>query len=209
MNQYKIDFPHFDFESEFLQLGFTKVCGVDEAGRGALAGPVTAAAVRFKTLEYPKTINDSKQLNSGQRNRIYDEIIELAEISFAHVGVNTIEQVNILNASLKAMAEAINQLPSGCDCALIDGNKVPKELNIESRAIIKGDQISASIAAASIVAKVERDRLMVKLSKKYPDYSWHTNKGYGTKEHLRMLEQHGPTKEHRNSFLPLRRLNLG
>ena len=169
---------------------------------------MTAAAVRFHSLEYKGAINDSKKLTAQQREAIYENIKKHSEFAFVHIDVELIDTINILNAALEAMAQAIQKLPTSSDFALIDGNKVPKNLPMKSQPVVKGDQLSISIAAASIVAKVERDKLMTNLSQTYPNYGWKTNKGYGTREHLEMLKTHGSTPHHRKSFLPLRELEF-
>ncbi len=201
--------PNSEIENHYRNQGNTRICGIDEAGRGALAGPVTAAAVMFRGIEYPEGLNDSKQLTPARRDALYEKIKDLALVSYAHVSVGVIDQLNILNASMRAMVEASRGLASAPDFALIDGNRVPDGLQCEAMAVVKGDQKSVSIAAASIVAKVERDKLMVQLSREHQNYAWASNKGYGTREHLQLLHEHGPTAHHRKSFLPVRTWNLG
>jgi len=198
--------PDFQLEKKYILAGHKVVVGVDEAGRGCIAGPVTAGAVMFKTVDFPADLDDSKKLTPLKRARIYEEIKEKAVISFVHVSVEEIERINILQASLKAMVLAVEKLPVTPDLILVDGNRLPTNLPCKGLAVVKGDQKSLSIAAASVVAKVNRDNLMNQLAKEEPHYKWRTNKGYGTREHMEALERHGPSKHHRQSFLPLRRL---
>ena len=198
--------PDFQLEKKYILAGHKVVVGVDEAGRGCIAGPVTAGAVMFKTVDFPADLDDSKKLTPLKRVRIYEEIKEKAVISFVHVSVEEIERINILQASLKAMVLAVEKLPVTPDLILVDGNRLPTNLPCKGLAVVKGDQKSLSIAAASVVAKVNRDNLMNQLAKEEPHYKWRTNKGYGTREHMEALERHGPSKHHRQSFLPLRRL---
>ncbi len=198
--------PDFQLEKKYTLAGHKVVVGVDEAGRGCIAGPVTAGAVMFKTVDFPADLDDSKKLTPLKRVRIYEEIKEKAVISFVHVSVEEIERINILQASLKAMVLAVEKLPVTPDLILVDGNRLPTNLPCKGLAVVKGDQKSLSIAAASVVAKVNRDNLMNQLAKEEPHYKWRTNKGYGTREHMEALERHGPSKHHRQSFLPLRRL---
>lgn len=198
--------PDFQLEKKYILSGHKVVVGVDEAGRGSIAGPVTAGAVMFRTEDFPADLDDSKKLTPLQRARIYEEIKEKAVISFVHVSVEEIEKINILQASLKAMVLAVEELPVTPDFLLVDGNRLPPNLPCKGLAVVKGDQKSLSIAAASVVAKVNRDNLMNQLAQDEPHYKWHTNKGYGTREHLEALERFGPSRHHRQSFLPLRRL---
>ena len=198
--------PDFQLEKKYILSGHKVVVGVDEAGRGCIAGPVTAGAVMFRTEDFPVDLDDSKKLTPLKRARIYEEIKEKAVISFVHVSVEEIERINILQASLKAMVLAVEKLPITPDILLVDGNRLPPNLPCKGLAVVKGDQKSLSIAAASVVAKVNRDNLMNQLAQEEPHYKWHTNKGYGTREHLEALERFGPSRHHRQSFLPLRRL---
>jgi len=195
--------PSFEFEKAAIESGFARICGVDEVGRGPLAGPVTAAAVVLDPRNIPDGLNDSKQLTAKKRDALYDLLLEQADVSIADATVEEIEQHNILQASHIAMRRAISGLKSPADYALIDGNQVPKGLNIPSGTLVKGDTRSLSIAAASIVAKVWRDRLMVTLSQQYPHYGWATNAGYPTKEHKAGLKSHGVTPHHRRTFAPV------
>ncbi len=203
--------PDFIREQELLTaLGpTTKIAGVDEVGRGPWSGPVTACAVILDPKNIPDGLNDSKKLTAKKRELLFDVIMETADVSIAHVSVEQIDQINILQASLLAMANAVAGLSATCDFALIDGNKTPKNLTCPSETIIKGDAKSASIAAASIIAKVTRDQLMVTLSQQYPGYGWETNAGYGTKQHQEGLATLGVTPHHRRSFKPIHNILCG
>lgn len=182
---------------------FTQIVGVDEVGRGPWAGPVTACAVILDPTNIPDGLNDSKKLSKKRREELYDQIIKTSAVSLVHVDVGEIDQINILQATFRAMERAIEALDTAPDFALIDGNKVPPNISCDAHAIIKGDSKSASIAAASIVAKVTRDRLMVELAREFPGYGWETNAGYGTKMHQLGLENLGVTTHHRRSFKPI------
>lgn len=195
--------PNFEFETEARAAGFSSVCGVDEVGRGPLAGPVTAAAVILDPQNIPEGLNDSKKLTASKREALYEILMECADVSIGEASVAEIDEHNILRASHIAMVRAIDGLKTKSDYALIDGNQVPRGLMIKSATLIKGDSRSQSIAAASIVAKVWRDRLMVTLSQQYPHYGWETNAGYGTKVHKEGLKSHGVTPHHRRSFVPI------
>lgn len=196
----------FRFERECWADGFGFVAGVDEVGRGPLAGPVVAAAVVFpRGVELP-CVNDSKQLAEGMREELREAIFAIpgVQIGIAEVDVATIDLMNILNATHLAMRRAVEQL-TRADFVLVDGRPV-KGLPLPSRAIVKGDAKSASIAAASIVAKVYRDRLMVELDGEYPGYGFADHKGYGTARHLEALRELGVTPVHRRSFRPVREI---
>lgn len=189
----------FEFDKKYLDK-YSKICGVDEAGRGPLAGDVFAAAVILPDTEIAG-LNDSKKLTEKKREMLYDEIIKNAvAYSIATASVAEIEQLNILNAALLAMKRAIEGLTITPDIALIDGNKKPK-ISIYSETIVKGDSTSACIAAASILAKVARDWYMMKMSKKYPNYGFDKHKGYGTKMHYQKISEFGSCELHRPSFL--------
>ncbi|MDQ6632838.1 MAG: ribonuclease HII [Verrucomicrobiota bacterium] len=202
----------FRHEHLLWQGGLRQIAGVDEAGRGPLAGPVVAAAVIFpedwiwsglpKKL---KGINDSKQLTANEREFFFQEIISRPEISFAiaQVEVDLIDQINILQATHRAMNHALAQLNPAPQHALVDGWPV-KTLNFPHTALVDGDCLSYSIAAASILAKVTRDRLMIDYHRLYPLYHFHEHKGYGTPEHVAAIKQHGPCPIHRMTFSPLR-----
>ena len=181
--------------------GAVFVVGVDEVGRGPLAGPVTAAAVRLDPENIPDGLADSKTLTAVQRERLCAQIMEIAHVSIAHASVEEIDAMNILRASHLAMERAVAALPA--DYALVDGNLLPKGLAIPAEAVVKGDAKSLSIAAASICAKVTRDRLMVDLAQQYPGYGWEVNAGYPTKFHLDALLNLGVTPFHRRSFRPV------
>ncbi len=179
------------------------VCGIDEAGRGPLAGPVVAAAVILNRDNFPDGINDSKKLSETKRERLYEELLEKAEIGVGLAEVYEIDEINILQASLLAMSRAYDALPGGARFALIDGIHAPK-LPCPTTTLKGGDGRSLSIAAASIIAKVTRDRLMAALALDYPDYGWAQNKGYGSAAHLTALRKHGPCPHHRRSFAPVK-----
>jgi len=200
--------------------GFLQVAGVDEAGRGPLAGPVTAAAVLFRaqTLRSAKQripwdeLNDSKQLTEKKREQLFEALTTTPSVRWAVVSVDPeeIDRINILRATHLAMARALEQLLEGDpapDLALVDGLPV-KGLPLEHRAIVKGDSASLSIAAASIIAKVTRDRFMVDLASAFPEYGFERHKGYGTKLHLAALKEHGPCLHHRRSFRPVAQMEL-
>ena len=193
--------PDFSHETLALSQGALRVVGVDEVGRGPLAGPVTAAAVRLDPARIPAGLRDSKQLTAARREALFPEIMACAEVTFAHATVEEIDSLNILRASHLAMERAIAGLKA--DHALIDGNLIPRGLAIPATAIIKGDAKCLSIAAASIVAKVTRDRIMVDLAQHYPGYGWAENAGYPTKQHLEALLILGVTPWHRRSFRPV------
>jgi ribonuclease HII len=179
------------------------IAGVDEAGRGPWAGPVTAAAVIFRTNKIPKGLNDSKCLSAKVRIELYDAIIENAWIGVGTIGVEEIDSINILQATMRAMTHAVSQLGRSPDTVLIDGNRCPT-LAERTIPVVSGDRLCPSIAAASIVAKVTRDRFMEKLSEDFPVYGWHSNKGYGTRAHAEAIAAFGVTPHHRNSFSPVR-----
>ncbi|MBQ7838428.1 MAG: ribonuclease HII [Clostridia bacterium] len=192
-----------DFEFEFAakSKGYSAVCGVDEAGRGPLAGPVFAAAVILPENCEIEGLNDSKKISEKKRDALFDVIKEKAiSWSVASVDEKTIDEINILQATYLAMRKAVEGLDVPADYALIDGNRMPP-LEIEGETIVKGDAKSPSIAAASILAKVSRDRFMLELDEKYPQYQFAKHKGYGTKLHYEMLTEHGISDCHRMSFL--------
>lgn len=191
----------YEFENAALNEGFKTVCGIDEAGRGPLAGPVCAAAVILPLGLEIEGLNDSKKLSEKKREALYDIITEKAvAYSIALVDEKTIDEINILQATFKAMRNAVEGLSVKPDIALIDGNQKPG-LSIEQRTIVKGDAKSMSVAAASILAKVTRDRLMIKLDEEYPEYQFSKHKGYGTKLHYECLEKYGVSPVHRRTFL--------
>ena len=190
-----------EFENLAYEKGYKYVCGVDEAGRGPLAGPVCAAAVILPPGLILEGVNDSKKLTEKKREKLYDVIIDNAlAYSIAYGSVEEIEDINILNATMNAMKRAVEGLQIPADFAYIDGNRTP-ELNIPCEYIIKGDARSMSVAAASILAKVSRDRLLLEYAKEYPQYCFEKHKGYGTKLHTDMIKEYGPCPVHRMSFL--------
>lgn len=199
------DRPNLSIERGLKWQGAKFVAGVDEAGRGSLAGPVVAAAVILPRSDFPEGIDDSKRLSPHRRRQLAIEIKAVSMTSLSVVDVDVIERLNILGATMQAMRLAVENLPKVPDQILIDGNRLPSKLNAPATAIVKGDTKSVSIAAASIIAKVERDELMAKLAVDYPQYNWAKNAGYGTAEHLQSLQDYGPTPYHRKSFAPVRR----
>ena len=190
-----------EFEKEALAKGYKSVCGVDEAGRGPLAGPVCAAAVILPEGVIIDGVNDSKKLSEKKRESLFDVIREQAlSYSIAYATVDAIEEINILNATMLAMRRAIDGLDIKADYAMIDGNKIPP-IDIDAECIVKGDAKSMSIACASILAKVSRDRLLYKYAEEYPMYGFDKHKGYGTKVHREAILKYGPCPYHRKSFL--------
>ncbi|MEE1126360.1 MAG: ribonuclease HII [Acutalibacteraceae bacterium] len=188
-------------ENELAKQGYKSICGVDEAGRGPLAGPVCAAAVILKPNDIIEGVNDSKKLTEKKREKLYDIIKERAvAYSIAFATVEEIEELNILNATMLAMKRAVEGLSVPADYAIIDGNKTPA-LQIPCNYVIKGDANSMSIASASILAKVTRDRLLLEYAEQYPEYQFEKHKGYGTKAHREALLEYGPCPVHRPSFL--------
>lgn len=189
------------YEKEAAQNGYTHICGVDEAGRGPLAGPVCAAAVILPEGCIIDGVNDSKKLTEKKREALFDVIIETAvSCSIAFGTVEEIERDNILAATMNTMRRAVEGLSVKADFAMIDGNRIPP-LDIPSRCIVGGDAKSMSIAAASILAKVSRDRLMLKYAEQYPEYAFEKHKGYGTKLHVERILEYGECPIHRPSFL--------
>jgi len=192
----------FEYEREMQLKGYKIVCGVDEAGRGPLAGPVFAAAVILDENAVIEGLNDSKKLTEKKREALFDEIREKAlDYSITAVDEVTIDRVNILQATYIAMTDAVKGLNVTPDIALIDGNRIPPQLTVPAQCIVKGDSLCTSIAAASILAKVSRDRFMLLLHEKYPQYNFAKHKGYGTKLHYEMIEEFGISPVHRKSFL--------
>ncbi len=203
MSKYVNQVPDFSFELDAMAGGAQFVAGVDEAGRGPIAGPVTAAAVRLSRNNFPAGLNDSKKMSARQREKAAAEIRVSTDWAVAHVWIAEIDSLNILHAAHLAMCRAIAQLSTPPDIALIDGNMLPRDLPVPGLAIVKGDARSLSIAAASIMAKTERDRVMVDLAQQFPAYGWERNAGYPTPEHKRALLKYGPTPYHRRSFAPV------
>lgn len=190
-----------EYEKEAINKGYKAVCGVDEAGRGPLAGPVCAAAVILPEDTIIEGVNDSKKLSEKKREALFDVIKEQSlSYSIAFASVEEIEEMNILNATMLAMKRAVEGLSVKSDYAMIDGNRLP-DLSIDSEYIIKGDAKSMSIACASILAKVSRDRLLYKYAEEYPEYLFDKHKGYGTKVHIEAIKKYGPCPYHRMSFL--------
>lgn len=192
--------PDFSFEDTLLARGAVRIAGVDEVGRGPLAGPVLAAAVILDPSDIPEGLNDSKKIAPGKRRLIADKINARAVVSIAQASVAEIDEINILRASHLAMIRALHALDPGADTALIDGNMMPRDIGMPAHCLVKGDARSLSIAAASIVAKVARDRIMVDLAQQHPGYGWERNMGYPTPEHRARLQSHGATPHHRRSF---------
>ena len=201
--------PHYIYESRLLKTMTGPVCGVDEAGRGPLAGPVVAAAVILDRGRIPKGLNDSKLLDEETREDLFPRIMEMAvAVGVGEASVEEIDLVNIRQATHLAMARAVRALPVAAQFALVDGNDAPA-LPCKCDTLVKGDSRSVSIAAASIIAKVTRDRLMALLHDNHPVYGWRQNKGYGTPEHLTGLRAHGITVHHRRSFSPIHHILYG
>lgn len=194
--------PTFELEAVEIELAGGPIAGVDEAGRGPWAGPVVAAAVILDPDRIPAGIADSKALDEDQREIVYRRLTAAARISVAIAGPDRIDRDNILNATMWAMAEALANLPEPPRLALIDGNRAPR-LAFPARTIVKGDARCLSIAAASIVAKVTRDRLMIALARDFPGYGFERHKGYGTPEHQEAIRRLGVTAIHRRSFKPV------
>jgi ribonuclease HII len=205
--------PHYIYESRLLKAHAgpapLRICGVDEAGRGPLAGPVMAAAVILDKKRIPKGLNDSKQLAEETREELFPRIMEMAvAVGVGQASVDEIDLVNIRQATHLAMARAVRALAVAAEFALVDGND-PPALPCKCDTLVDGDARSVSIAAASIIAKVTRDRLMARLHDEHPGYNWKSNKGYGTPEHYDGLRLHGVTLHHRRSFGPIRNLLQG
>jgi len=199
----------FSRERALRARGFLLVAGVDEAGRGPLAGPVVAAAVILPEDFAPDGLTDSKKVSAPKREKIYAILTATAEIlwAVAEASVEEIDRLNILRATHLAMARAVQGLPSKPDHALVDGLPV-RGLPVEHTAVVEGDTLSLSIAAASIIAKVTRDRLMVELDTRFPQYGFARHKGYGVREHLEALRNHGPCPAHRRTFAPVAQTQL-
>lgn len=196
--------PNLEFEIAQMDAGYPSVAGVDEAGRGPLAGPVSAAAVILPSEFAHDLLDDSKKLTEKRRETLYDELTSCSEIIWGHsyAEEDEISEINILKATHTAMARAVKALTKLPDFCLIDGLDVPG-FPVASMGIVKGDSKSLSIAAASIIAKVKRDRLMIQLAETYPEYGFEKHKGYGTKQHMEALRKHGPCPIHRRTFAPV------
>lgn len=194
--------PDFAQDDALLGLGGT-ICGVDEAGRGPWAGPVVAAAVALDRANLPEGLDDSKKLTAARRAVLYDAIHAMARVGIGIASVAEIDRLNILRANDLAMGRAVAALDPAPDAALIDGNRVPPGMQCRAQALVRGDALSLSVAAASIAAKVTRDRIMARLAAEYPGYGWETNQGYGTAAHRAALARLGVTPHHRRSFRPI------
>ena len=195
--------PDLSFENAALARGLARVAGVDEAGCGPLCGPGVAAAVRLDPEAVPAGLNDSKKLDPARRQALFTAIMAVAEVGIGEASAAEIDVLNILRATHLAMCRAVAGLGVRPDHVLIDGNRFPAGLKISAETIVRGDALCASIAAASIVAKVWRDRIMVDLAQQHPGYGWEHNAGYPTKDHLVALRNLGPTPHHRRSFRPV------
>lgn len=193
--------PDYSIEQELHEEGYKYVCGIDEAGRGPLCGPVFAAACILPDGLYIEGLNDSKKLTEKKREKLFDIIKEEAiAYCIASASVEEIDELNILEADLLAMRRAIDGLSVKADFAIIDGN-VARDFQIPAKAVVKGDATSMSIAAASVLAKVARDRICIDLDREYPEYGIAKHKGYGTKAHMDALREHGPSPIHRKKFI--------
>ena len=195
--------PDFTREEAVLRQGAGPVAGVDEAGRGPLAGPVTAAAVILDPLRIPAGLNDSKALTRAARNRLMADIMATAVVGIGHASVAEIDALNILRASHLAMCRAVAGLTVAPALVLIDGDRLPAALGLPARPVVRGDALCLSIAAASIMAKCVRDRIMVDLAQQHPGYGWERNAGYPTKGHKAAMIERGVTPHHRRSFAPV------
>jgi len=196
--------PTFRFEKGLMRDGFLPVAGVDEAGRGPLAGPVVASAVILNPQKIPKGLNDSKQITAARREELYEEILATADVAISSLSALAIDRTNILKASLEAMRRAVASLPKRAMFVLIDGRDVPPGLTCPGKALVKGDARSFSIAAASIVAKVTRDRMMQSAGLTFPQYGFEQHAGYATEVHREAITNHGPCAIHRMTFSPFR-----
>jgi len=198
------DKPDYAFETHLASFGTTPVAGVDEAGRGPLAGPVVVAACILDPNHIPLGLNDSKKLTAAKREALYEQILATGHVSIVSVSALTIDVINIRAATLQGMAQAVRALAVQPAYALIDGRDMPHALPCPGEALIKGDARSVSIAAASIVAKVTRDRFMVRAAEFWPGYGFERHMGYGTEVHLEAIKRLGPCPIHRLSFAPLK-----
>ena len=202
-------FPNLKIEQDLISKGCSIIAGVDEVGRGPLAGPVTAAAVILDPLNIPDNLNDSKVLSSKKREKLFEELKSSSICAVAHVSPEEIDKLNILQASLLAMVNAVTNLKVKPKHILIDGNTVRDRLVGRATAIVKGDRKVLSIAAASIIAKVTRDKLMHDLGSEFPVYGWAKNAGYPTKCHMNAIVKYGVTPHHRRSFKPVHNILCG
>ncbi|ACT57549.1 ribonuclease HII [Candidatus Liberibacter asiaticus] len=200
--------PHFELEAMVREKNMWPVAGIDEVGRGALAGPVVVAAIILDPNNIPFGINDSKKISHKKREELYEKITSSAIISISSASHQYIDKHNIHKATLDAIYHAVENLQVIPRSALIDGRSIPEDLPCQAFAVIKGDSISLSIAAASIIAKVTRDRLMRIAHKKYPDYGFDSHVGYPTAKHQQVIKEKGPSCIHRLTFRPLRNLSV-
>lgn len=198
--------PDYEMEKLYHARGKMMIAGTDEVGRGPLAGPVVAASVILDPQNIPDGLNDSKKLTARRRETLFVEILQTAMVAIASVPAETIDRINIREATLLAMRNSLAGLALLPDMALIDGRDCPPDLAFETKAIVKGDARSASIAAASIVAKVTRDKMMTEASRIYPAYGFEGHKGYGSKAHMAAIASQGPCPLHRRSFSPMRHM---
>jgi ribonuclease HII len=210
MPQSKLDFdlskgPDFSSELKAKQQGFWPVAGLDEAGRGPLAGPVVAAAVILDENNIPEGLNDSKKLTAKKREKLFDQIMATSHVAICSNSARCIDQSDIRKASLDAMRRSFQGLELKANFALVDGRDIPYGLDVRADALVKGDGRSLSIAAASIIAKVTRDSMMDQASKLYPEYGFEKHAGYGTKVHRNAIREFGPCPIHRFSFRPIRK----
>ena len=203
-----VHMPDLTLESRLHARGARIVAGVDEVGRGPWAGPVTAAAVVLFPCRVPDGLDDSKRLSAANRTQLSGELAMCAHVGVGEASVEEIDRVNILQATYLAMCRAVAALPVRPDALLIDGNRLPPNLPCLAEPVVRGDSLSASIAAASIVAKTRRDQGMLSLAQQHPGYGWETNMGYGTAAHAMGLKRHGVTTHHRRSFKPIHNILL-
>lgn len=200
--------PDLSLETDLRARGLWPVAGVDEAGRGPLSGPVVAAAVILDAAAVPEGLNDSKKLTARRREALYDRILASAQVGVGQASVEEIDRLNILRASHLAMCRAVAALPLTPAHVLIDGNLIPRDLAHPATAVVGGDARCLSVAAASVIAKVTRDRIMVDLAQQHPGYGWDRNAGYPTRDHLLALGNLGVTPHHRRSFAPVHNILL-
>lgn len=193
----------YSYEQQKISEGYAVIAGVDEVGRGPWAGPVVAAACILDYDKLPAEVRDSKKLSAKKREALAPLIEEHMQVALGEASAEEIDTHNILQATFMAMSRAVDNLPQKPDFLFIDGNKIPPQIDIPAETVVKGDDKVASIACASIVAKVYRDKLMAKLAETYPEYAWEKNAGYGTKAHQQGLAEFGVTEHHRKSFKPI------
>ena len=199
-----MQYPDFSYESAKHKQGLQLIAGVDEVGRGPWAGPVVSAAVILDPNNLPEGVTDSKKLSPKKREALYDFIMQTADVSIAEATVEEIDEINIREATFLAMTRALEGLKNKPQFAFIDGNAMPKDMFCPAETVVKGDLHVMSIAAASVVAKVYRDRMMAQLGEEFPHYGWERNAGYGVKAHQEGIASHGITPHHRRSFKPIR-----